>query len=405
MSLFVMTAEAAAYSPDAADGSASESESPVYTIDCFEFQGGSIVADKETASPGDVVTFTAVPSANYFFTGSLTVEMIIDGIDAQARPVQNRTAVLTTEEIPMRLNSETGYYSGTFTMVNSNVRVISANFIPKKGQDIVAEDITVYEDAADVFVSAKNASEDGGELSYSMASGNDVVMVDSETGALTIQGIGSASVIISAAETEAYRKTSKSVTVTVKELPKRSLSIVSGMATFYDSDYSFVIPEGVQAWTGKVSYDESAVVMTPLTDVIPAGTPVLITSDDFASVTLVAEVYGEYSPVTSDLKASNDFYGDVSSAGNIFVLHYGAFIRAAAGNLPTGKAYVIYNSRENNARLTIRFDNDGETAVSSLKAAEKAGESAPIYDLNGRRLFQKPANGYYIQDGKKYLVK
>lgn len=45
-------------------------------------------------------------------------------------------------------------------------------------------------------------------------------------------------------------------------------------------------------------------------------------------------------------------------------------------------------------------------AVEELKGdvAHEAKENAPIYDLMGRRLQQKPASGYYIQGGKIYLA-
>lgn len=47
------------------------------------------------------------------------------------------------------------------------------------------------------------------------------------------------------------------------------------------------------------------------------------------------------------------------------------------------------------------------SAVEEIDSAERfdADANAPIYDLMGRRLQQKPANGYYIQGGKKYFVK
>lgn len=404
LGLFFTGAQAAAYSPSPVGEANGEGEEPVYTIDCSEFSGGKIVADTLLAKAGDVVTFTAIPNTNYYFSGPLTIEMTIDGIDAQGREtLQHRTAVLTTEDIQMTLNPQTGYYSGTFEMLNSNVRVISANFVAKRSQAIKAGDIEVYEDSANVFVEAYNATEGGGALSYAVTSGSDVVEIDPETGELYIKGSGSASVVITAAETETYRKTSVSVTVTVKELPKKNINIVSGMATFYDANYSFVIPEGIQVWTGKVSYDENAVIMTEIFDVIPAGTPVFITSESLASATLVADVHNAYRPIESDLKASDNFYGDVAAAGNIFVLHYGVFIRAAAGTLPTGKAYVEYNTDVNNARLVIIFDTDGETAISSLKSQEKVvSDDEAIYDISGRRLSAKPKTGFYIKGGKKY---
>jgi len=47
------------------------------------------------------------------------------------------------------------------------------------------------------------------------------------------------------------------------------------------------------------------------------------------------------------------------------------------------------------------------TAVESLKADEASDEAGytAIYDLNGRRLQHKPAHGFYIQGGKKVMIK
>jgi hypothetical protein len=52
------------------------------------------------------------------------------------------------------------------------------------------------------------------------------------------------------------------------------------------------------------------------------------------------------------------------------------------------------------------YDESSSTAVEELKPKNilKANENAPIYDLNGRRLTEKPKSGYYIQGGKKYYV-
>ena len=36
---------------------------------------------------------------------------------------------------------------------------------------------------------------------------------------------------------------------------------------------------------------------------------------------------------------------------------------------------------------------------------EKNNEASAVYDLQGRRLAQKPTKGVYIQDGKKVAVK
>ena len=52
----------------------------------------------------------------------------------------------------------------------------------------------------------------------------------------------------------------------------------------------------------------------------------------------------------------------------------------------------------------VGFDTTAVEEVKSNKTI-KANENAPIFDLMGRRLQQKPASGYYIQGGKKFFVK
>ena len=60
--------------------------------------------------------------------------------------------------------------------------------------------------------------------------------------------------------------------------------------------------------------------------------------------------------------------------------------------------------------MLVLNDDDDITDVVTLRYTPSASEdsfdsNAPIYDLMGRRLQQKPASGYYIQGGKKYFVK
>lgn len=53
----------------------------------------------------------------------------------------------------------------------------------------------------------------------------------------------------------------------------------------------------------------------------------------------------------------------------------------------------------------LPIDPSGVKEVESDELRVKSEESdAPIYDLMGRRLSEKPASGYYIRGGKKYLI-
>ncbi len=69
-----------------------------------------------------------------------------------------------------------------------------------------------------------------------------------------------------------------------------------------------------------------------------------------------------------------------------------------------GVTSLIHNWMSfSNFRL-VQFP-EGYDAINSLTAEKTIVDAnAPIYDLNGRRLKEKPKSGYYIQGGKKYYV-
>lgn len=57
--------------------------------------------------------------------------------------------------------------------------------------------------------------------------------------------------------------------------------------------------------------------------------------------------------------------------------------------------------------MIVLNDNYDVTAVVTLRNETSVvgeDENAPIYDLNGRLLTEKPKSGYYIQNGRKYFV-
>jgi len=69
-----------------------------------------------------------------------------------------------------------------------------------------------------------------------------------------------------------------------------------------------------------------------------------------------------------------------------------------------GVTSIIHNWMSfSNFRL-VQFPEEYD-AINSLTAEKTIVDAnAPIYDLNGRRLTEKPKSGYYIQGGKKYYV-
>ena len=67
----------------------------------------------------------------------------------------------------------------------------------------------------------------------------------------------------------------------------------------------------------------------------------------------------------------------------------------------------LYKVRFSSAEAVSYTGADVEfnpTGIRTLTSVRTTDEGA-IYDLNGRKLSKKPKSGYYIQGGKKYLVK
>jgi hypothetical protein len=81
--------------------------------------------------------------------------------------------------------------------------------------------------------------------------------------------------------------------------------------------------------------------------------------------------------------------------------------------IPSQATLYVFENVIDAYRITSPWSEFGQIlpidplAVEELKSDKDAtfDENAPIYDLMGRRLQQKPASGYYIQGGKKYFVK
>lgn len=66
----------------------------------------------------------------------------------------------------------------------------------------------------------------------------------------------------------------------------------------------------------------------------------------------------------------------------------------------------LYKVRFSSAEAVSHTGADVEfnpTGIGTLTSVRTTDEGA-IYDLNGRRLTEKPKSGYYIQGGKKYFV-
>lgn len=105
----------------------------------------------------------------------------------------------------------------------------------------------------------------------------------------------------------------------------------------------------------------------------------------------------------TELDGNNDtytFYGFAS----------GSLVHVSAGNkgyVNTFRAYLQTpkgNFKPNSGASTIRFINESETAIENVKENKNVDNEA-IYNLNGQRVSGMNANGIYVKNGKKIIVK
>ncbi|MCR5362389.1 MAG: hypothetical protein K6E73_10355 [Bacteroidales bacterium] len=172
-----------------------------------------MASDKAQAAAGDIVTFTAVPSAGHYLK-ELKVQKCTSADEAEAAPLRP-VDVASAESVTMTYDAATGSYSGKYTMPACDVAVVLADFAAKTSQSLVANDVTATLGETALAVTATNGTQDGGTLTYAVSEGSDVVSIDAETGALTVLKAGKATVTVTAAETERYLATTVSVKVTI----------------------------------------------------------------------------------------------------------------------------------------------------------------------------------------------
>ena len=185
----------------------------------------------------------------------------------------------------------------------------------------------------------------------------------------------------------------------VSALPVTVSSV--GYATFY-TPIAVEIPTGVVAYQARTK-EGGSIVLTSIDDgVIPA---------DFGVV--LKATAGEYSlPLTETTWTASDYHsnellGTVAAidveADQIYTLRktttdgVGFFLKSA-GTLKGFRAYLPVTS-SNPVRSFIFEDN-----TTGIQQVSVEGLEGKAYDLQGRRV-QKPANGLYIVNGKKIIVK
>jgi hypothetical protein len=193
-----------------------------------------------------------------------------------------------------------------------------------------------------------------------------------------------------------------------------------GYATFFDSENNYKIPAGLKAKVVTAA-TTSALTYAELTDIIPAGTAVMLES--------VEKTGGEYTlPITSGkaaytganlLKGSDVATTTTADEQSLFYkLAYGSSKDTQAGNFgwfwgaANGGAFQIEGHRawlavpEQQAASVRAYiiggGGEGTTAIRNIETEDAT--NGEYYNLQGQRTYA-PGKGIYIHNNKKVIIK
>ena len=128
---------------------------------------------------------------------------------------------------------------------------ITVTISDKGTQTITADDVTVTYGDTDKKVSA--TTNGNGAISYAVKDGSgDYIDVNASTGALTIKKVGTATVVVTAAETDTYAQATKEVTVTINKANAAAATVTANSRTYDGTEKPLVTVTGTP--TGGTMY-------------------------------------------------------------------------------------------------------------------------------------------------------
>ena len=189
--------------------------------------------------------------------------------------------------------------------------------------------------------------------------------------------------------------------MSINKVPGSIVSLGKEMTTYANSNaLDFTTPvSGLKAYVVSGVTDGKA-VLTEVTGKVPAGTGLILKGT-------AGETY-EIPYCTGDVSAiTNKLVGvtvDTAIGGNDvdYILSNGKFVKASAGTLAAGKAYLKLDAALARGTIDIVGDATGIDALQNNK--EENIKNDEVYNLNGQRV-SKPAKGLYVVGGKKVMVK
>lgn len=167
-----------------------------------------------------------------------------------------------------------------------------------------------------------------------------------------------------------------------------------------------IMGDDVKAYAGKLSADGKELDMSEIEGNVPANQGVILKAAMGVSEVTV-KVVNTADVIDNDLKGTNDEMTDLSQ---VYVFgrdnvtrHVGFFNAAGDAALPANRAYLNKPAQEAVNAVAMNFGNGMVTNINTAISAQSA-DSAPIYDLSGRRVQRTVKGSLYIKGGRKFMA-
>ncbi len=168
------------------------------------------------------------------------------------------------------------------------------------------------------------------------------------------------------------------------------------------------IPANVVAKYPSLQDNNGVLVYETLSDVIPAGSAVVLTGDATTYTFNAAATEG--TPLSDNMLFG---YATTTAKSAVATQHSSVYALAnkdegvgfynyVGENYRAGKAYLKVSTTSARSFYSIFDEDNAETGINTIETEEAAPADAPVYDLSGRRV-QSAKSGLYIVNGQKVI--
>lgn len=167
-----------------------------------------------------------------------------------------------------------------------------------------------------------------------------------------------------------------------------------------------IVGDEVKAYAGKLSADGKELDMKEIEGNVPANQGVILKAAMGVGEVTV-KVVNTADAIDNDLKGTNNEMSDLSQ---VYVFgrhqvtrHVGFYTAAGDAPLPANRAYLDKPAQEAANAVAMNFGDGTVTNINTAISAQSA-DSAPIYDLSGRRVQHTVKGSLYIKGGRKFMA-